>query len=146
MKSPRNAEKRFSHRPQCSVTGTIFWKRQISRDGPSLEGFFQLLCTHRYSLRKQIFFDKLKQLSIPCLIIKVERLINEYQMIIRELLSYEIPLIRKRRCEYETINDEVLSIILGNRGKAVSPQIQSQTYQLRNDFGNVEQSRKFLIV
>lgn len=70
----------------------------------------------------QIFFEKLKQLSIPCLIIKVDRLINEIPNDFKEFCcSYEIPLIRiGGDAKYEDIIVEVLSIILGNREKQLA--------------------------
>jgi len=65
----------------------------------------------------QLFFEKLKKFGISCLIIKIDRLLNEIPDEFKEFcFSYEIPLIQiGGKAKYEDIIVEVLAIILGNR-------------------------------
>lgn len=65
----------------------------------------------------QVFFEKLKQFAVACLIIKVDRLVKEIPDQFKDFCkSYEIPLIRVGgEAKYEDIIVEVLTFILGNR-------------------------------
>lgn len=64
-----------------------------------------------------IFFEKMKKIGIPCLIMKVDRLVKEIpEQFIDLCKSYNIPLIRiSGETKYEDIMVEVLTFILGIR-------------------------------
>jgi Purine catabolism regulatory protein-like family. len=64
-----------------------------------------------------VFCDKIKQLGISCIIIKVDRLISEIpEQFVNLCNTFEIPLIRiSGATKYEDIIVEVLTFILGIR-------------------------------
>jgi len=100
----------------------------------------------------EIFFDKLKQFHIACIILKIERLVKEIpEQFIRLCEAHAIPLIRiAGDTKYEDIIVEVLTFILGIREQRlalhykVSKISSEMTLQMLSIHEILERFRQFL--